>query len=275
MSYIEINNLQLNKYNLSSFNIEEGFSYGIIGKNHDDVTKLLKILAGINDNYDTCMNNSKTIFDNSDFFKNRIYIDLSEKIVETLDSKIIKEDLNFRYNVSFNEKQYKMLVNELGIRSEVVITNKYEFSNLGVNLSSYAILCSLSYPNIVVNNPLKYVPIEKKELRNKMINTIIDRAKYQVVIVDASDIQEFYRYLDYLIILGDFEDVHMIKPNSDKFIISDDYLTLKNKIYKKDNIIISKAPTDKDEYKELKKTLKKYKEVSFIEAYSYYMEGIK
>ena len=273
MAYIDVNNLQLNKYKLSSLNIEEGFSYGIIGKSHNDVARLLKILAGINDNYDTCKNNGKTIFDDSEFFKNRIYLDLSQKIVETLDSKIIKEDLNFRYNASFNEKQYKMLVNNLGIRSEVVITNKYEFSDLGVNLTSFAVLCSLDYPNIVVNNPLKCVPIEKKELRNKMINTIIDRAKYQTMIVDATDLLEFYRYLDYLIILGDYEDVHMIKPNSDKFIISDDYLTLKNKIFKRDNIIISKVPTDKEDYKELKKTLKKYKEVSFIEAYSYYMEG--
>ena len=75
MSYIEINNLQLSKYKLSSLNIEEGFSYGLIGKNHDDVTKLLKILAGINDNNNSCLQRGTTIFDNKEYFKNRIYFD--------------------------------------------------------------------------------------------------------------------------------------------------------------------------------------------------------
>ena len=274
MEYIKINNLKINKYKLTG-TIDSNFSYGVIGNNHDDVESLLKTLAGINDNHNTCINNDKTIFDNSEFFKNRIYLDLARQLFETLDGKIIKEELNFRYNASFDEKQYKMFVNELGIRGEVTITNHYEFSSLGVNLASYAILCSLNYPNIIVSNPLKYVPKEKKELRDKMINTIINRDKYQTMIVDATDLPEFYRYLDYLIILGDYEEAVIIKPNSDRFIISDDYLILKNKIFKKDNIVISKAPTDKEEYKELKRTLNKYKEVSFIEAYSYYMEVTK
>ena len=43
------------------------------------------------------------------------------------------------------------------------------------------------------------------------------------------------------------------------------------KDFKKDNIIISKAPTEKEDYKELKRILKKYEEISFIDAYSYYM----
>ena len=58
---IIINNLNFNNYKLSGLSLSDGFSYGVIGKNQDDVEKLLKILAGINDNDNTCTIDSESI----------------------------------------------------------------------------------------------------------------------------------------------------------------------------------------------------------------------
>ena len=68
-----------------------------------------------------------------------------------------------------------------------------------------------------------------------------------------------------------YENVYIIRPNSDKFIITDDYVGLNNRIFRKDNVVIIKAPDEKEEYKELKRIVRRYKEVDFMEAYSYYI----
>lgn len=268
---IIINNLNFNNYKLSGLSLSDGFSYGVIGKNQDDVEKLLKILAGINDNDNTCTIDSESIYDNKEYFKSRIYLDFKLRYFNSIDVKTVKEDINFHYNTFFNEKEYKRLVNELGIRAETKITNKYEISDLGNNLNNIAVSSAIDSKRIIAIDPFIYIDENKKELREKIINLIINRKKYNMMIVDAKNLKEMYPYLDYLIILGDFNECIMIKPNSDKFIISDDYIILRNKIFKKDNIVISKAPTEKEDYKELKRILKKYKEISFIDAYSYYM----
>ena len=270
MEYIAINNLQLNNYKLVT-SIQNGATYGVLGTNHDDVIKLLKILAGINKAKGECLYQFKTLFDNKEYFKNRIYCDFSLKMVDTLDGKRIKEDLMNRYGISFDEKNFKKLINETNVRSEVVITNEYKFTDLGINLSSYGVLSSIDSHNIIIANPLKYINKQDKDLKKKIINSLCDKNKYNNVIIDATDIYDIVPYLDYLIVLGDFDKVCVIEPNSDKFIVCDDYLGINNKIFKKGNIVVAKAPNDKEQFKELKKVVGKYKEMDFISAYSYYM----
>ena len=269
MEYIKINNLHFNKYTLSGV-ILEGATYGIIGKD-DDVTSLLKILAGINTNNDSCTHNGTNIFDEYDFFKNRLFIDLSQQIVCTTNAEMIKNDLNIRYGVSFDVKKYKNAMNETNARSEINVTSEYEFSNAGINKTAYAVLCGLNYPYLFVDNPFNYIKKEEHLIIDKMVNNIIDRANHKVVVINANDISNLVKYLDFLIILGDYENVYIIRPNSDKFIITDDYVGLNNRIFRKDNVVIIKAPDEKEEYKELKRIVRRYKEVDFMEAYSYYI----
>lgn len=268
MEYIKIDNLQLNNYKLKGAILDKK-RYGIYGKNHEDVIKLLKVLSGINNNHNTCTHNSKNIFDDKEFFKNRVHFDFSLNLFPTVDAKTIKEDLNFRYNIAFNEKLYKRLVNELDVRNEIKVTNKYEFTPHGITLNMFSILASIEKQNVVITNPLINISKNSKTIRHKIINTLCDNNKYNCVLIDASDLYDVIHYVDYLIVLGDYEEVFIIDPLNDMFIISDDYVMLKNKIFKKDNIVISLDKYSKEEYRELKKTIK-HKTVNFIEAYSYY-----
>ena len=261
MGYIDINNLQLNNYKLS-FQMEKGFIYGIYGKRHDDISELLKKISGINPNNQTCLKNDKDIFDNKDYFKERIYLDLSKKMVETLNDKTIKENLKSRYNAVFNEKEYKRLVNLLNIRSEITIKQNYSFTDLGNNLTSFAIYSSLDYDVSFIDNPLYY--LSKYDNRREIIvKELTNKRKHNLVMLDASSIEDFQDVLDYVVLFGDYEEAFLINPKEDKFIICDDYLTLKKRIFKKDNIVIILNDMNKEEYKSFKKEIKKYKEIDF------------
>lgn len=261
MGYIDINNLQLNNYKLS-FQMEKGFIYGIYGKRHDDISELLKKVSGINPNNQTCLKNDKDIFDNKDYFKERIYLDLSKKMVETLNDKTIKENLKSRYNVVFNEKEYKRLVNLLNIRSEITIKQNYDFTDLGNNLTSFAIYSSLNYPLSFIDNPLLNIP--KIDSRREIITKeLTNKKKHDLVMLDASSIDDFKDILDYVVLLGDYEEVFLINPKVDKFIICDDYLSLKKRIFKKDNMVIILNDLSKEEFKSFKKEVRKYKEIDF------------
>ncbi len=261
MGYIDINNLQLNNYKLS-FQMEKGFIYGIYGKRHDDISELLKKISGINPNNQTCLKNDKDIFDNKDYFKERIYLDLSKKMVETLNDKTIKENLKSRYNVVFNEKEYKRLVNLLNIRSEITIKQNYSFTDLGNNLTSFAIYSSLDYDVSFIDNPLYY--LSKYDNRREIIvKELTNKRKHNLVMLDASSIEDFQDVLDYVVLFGDYEEAFLINPKEDRFIICDDYITLKKRIFKKDNMVIILNDMNKEEYKSFKKEIKKYKEIDF------------
>ena len=261
MGYIDINNLQLNNYKLS-FQMEKGFIYGIYGKRHDDISELLKKISGINPNNQTCLKNDKDIFDNKDYFRERIYLDLSKKMVETLNDKTIKENLKSRYNAVFNEKEYKRLVNLLNIRSEITIKQNYSFTDLGNNLTSFAIYSSLDYDVSFIDNPLYYLP-KYDNRREIIVKELTNKRKHNLVMLDASSIEDFQDVLDYVVLFGDYEEAFLINPKEDKFIICDDYLTLKKRLFKKDNMVIILNDMNKEEYKSFKKEIKKYKEIDF------------
>ena len=211
MGYIDINNLQLNNYKLS-FQMEKGFIYGIYGKRHDDISELLKKISGINPNNQTCLKNDKDIFDNKDYFKERIYLDLSKKMVETLNDKTIKENLKSRYNAVFNEKEYKRLVNLLNIRSEITIKQNYSFTDLGNNLTSFAIYSSLDYDVSFIDNPLYY--LSKYDNRREIIvKELTNKRKHNLVMLDASSIEDFQDVLDYVVLFGDYEDHQRLYRN--------------------------------------------------------------
>ena len=94
-----------------------------------------------------------------------------------------------------------------------------------------------------------------KELTNKR--------KHNLVMLDASSIEDFQDVLDYVVLFGDYEEAFLINPKEDRFIICDDYLTLKKRIFKKDNMVIILNDMNKEEYKSFKKEIKKYKEIDF------------
>ncbi len=243
---LSINNLQFNNHTLTC-ELEDGYSYGIFSLNHNDTDSLLLQLSGINKS-DSIYYNENIVFDNKEYFKNRLYLDFNQKYFNTLNLKSIHDLFKRRFKKNVDEKQYKKIIEASNIRNEILVNEDYKFTQYGINLQGLCLLESLTYDNIIINNPINYV--RNDEIKSLIVKVICNK-RFKNVIVDATSIKDFVNDLDYIILIGDYKECYVINPKLSKFIISDDNLYIQDKIYNRGNICISLAKSNTEEKKRI------------------------
>lgn len=270
MSYLELKNLQLNNYKLS-FDLLDNTIYGVMGK-IEDVKSLLKYLAGINQNNGSCLYQNVEVFDNSEYFKNRLFIDMDNDILKTLTASKIAEFCKSRYNLELDIPLFKKTLNETNARSEVLITKDYKFTKRGVNLANFALAYSLNCKNIISINLTNNL---NKNDKIYTIKNLCNKKKYNNMILGftESDINDYLPYLDKLIILGDFNDVIVIDPKNDTFLYGDDNINIRNRIFLIGSMVIAKCDHTEEELKSRIKIKTKYKMINLNQALKYRYEG--
>ena len=136
MEYIKIQKLQFNNMQIDiSLNKQEIFA--VYSRNEEIVNDFLLVLNGINPNNGSCLYLNKDIFDNEDFFKQRIYINFKESYLKTINAEFIEESLMNRFNLSFNKEVFNTYVQEMGIRLETTFKANYTFTDKGNTMVNF------------------------------------------------------------------------------------------------------------------------------------------
>lgn len=260
---IEINGLKLENYNIS-LNIFDKQVYLVYGEK--EVTdKFIRILLGINKpKIGEVLYNKQNVFDNEEYFKNRIYLDFSRKYLSTLTPSIIKDTTKFKYDLNFNEIKFKLVVDELNIRRGTTVASTYEFTKETNTCVNYALLKGLLKPNVFINEPFININDEKKI--NYIMNELFNPNIYNLVLIKTYNI-EMYCQKPVKIIWFSNTDVHIIEPKKNKFILVMTKLNIKNCIYKYVNGFSVCFDLSKEEIKTLNENKIKYKEISFSDIF--------
>ena len=165
---IQITNYKINNINII-YNIDQNIKTGIYCIDNKDLNKFILDISGINKSIGIYYR-SKRVFDNQEYFSNRLFIDCNKQILNTLSSPYICELLNNTYKIKCDETQFKNHINNLQIRSEGNLKIKYTFTKEGIALSNNALSLSINkYPillnmfeNIKHNEKIKYLYKEYK-----------------------------------------------------------------------------------------------------------------
>ena len=264
MSYLKILNLQFNKYFLTT-SLEENTIYGIYCIDSLIREDFLKILAGINHNNNSIFmideDKEENIFDNENYFKNRIYIDFSHRYLKTLNVNTISEMFKTRFNKEFDMSKYKEFVSFTNIRNEVLLSNEYQFTDLGVNLASFCLFKGLKYKYNIINNPV--INIKNSDMKKRIYGNIC--LKELNPIIGFDNLRDCKEYCDKLIVFGDYQNLVVVDVKNDNFLISTDNIIIRNKLFNLNNEIISINNYTKEELKYLSKNKVKYKIITFNE----------
>lgn len=263
MEYLNIQNLIIDKYKITA-SLEDNTCYGVLSVDKKAKDKFLLILAGIIDNKETCFYNHNTVYDNAEYFKNRLYLDFRKKYFRTLNSDYISNAMNERFGVSFDSSMFKESINLTNLRSEVLVTDEYKFTEYGINSCGFCLLRSLNYSNIIINNPINKVRNDSN--KKLIISYITNKNKFSSIICDCNNANDYKNLIDKYIIFGDYNEVYIIDPLKDTFIITDDHVLISNRIFKKDNVIVALNTVDKKEIRSMKQ---KYRLASFYEIGKY------
>lgn len=262
--YLEFKDYILGKYDINT-SIDDNYIYLVFSKNKEYVTRFLIAASGINNHSGKCLYNGIDIFDNKDYFQKRLFIDFNKKYIKTLNWKIVSDSFSSFPYVKFDYEAFKSAINDVDLRREVLIKDEYNFSDLGIRLCAYCLLNSLNFENLLVLNPYTK---GKKEIVNKVINEITNRSKYNTVMIENNNLALLSQHVDKIIILTDYNDVRII-GKSDTFLICNDNIYLRNKLFIDGAITISINDYTKEEIKNLNKCKYKFKIITFKELMVY------
>ena len=199
---IQMTNYQFYQY-LVNYNINQESITGIYCINNKLTEQLLLDISGIN-NAKGIYYRSKKVFDNKEYFDNRLYLNCNKQIFNTLLSKRISEEL-LKYNIILNENEFNIISKELRIRSEGKLDDSYTFTKEGIALSNNALAIS-TYKYPILLNPFENIDSIYK------LQYLKDKYKRKSLLVGITNIKKYENFLDHLILFG-FRKIHILNPN--------------------------------------------------------------
>ena len=253
-------------YNVS-FKLHDSI-VGIYCQDREVVKKFLKYVAGINKTSSVYFDN-KPVFNNPNYFKNRIYLDFSNNYLSTLNVEDIYINILESFSKTIDKDKFKKISKDLDIRGDAIIEKSYIFNPQGNTSLNFCLLTSLNYPIAIINNPTINVN------NIKIINYMADYYKhnYRYLIFGLNNLYTLNNILDYIIIFDDFNNTRILS-SSDEVIVCDYYeddLLDTFKMFKSQDhkrLILFNGLT-KDDYKLLKQRKLSYYKIRLDEVERY------
>lgn len=267
---IQITNYQFLQYQIT-YNINQDIITGVFSVNDNITKQFLLNVSGINKSQNIYYR-SRKVFDNNDYFKDRLFLNCELKPFNTLVSSNISKLLLDNYNIVLNEDLFEKLIKDLQIRSEGKLSSKYHFTNEGIALINNTLALSIfKYP--ILLKPFENI---NNEYRLKYLK---EQAKNKSALIGIKNLKKYEGFLDELILFG-FKNMYILK-SSDTLLYLDNVLSqdltieeasleniLIHKCIKKESLIIRNI-LNKDQIKTLNNFGIKIKEISIYDIGEY------
>lgn len=263
---IEIKNLKVNNYEVT-LTINPNEKIGVFSKDKNTIITFFDLLSGCQYNNNAIMFDNNNIYDNKEYFTNRIYLNFEKKYLSTLKLNSITEQLK-RYNLDFNKDEFIKICKDLNVKGETDITYKYEFTKTGNTFVNFAFLCSVNKKNIIINNPTYNLSLVNDL---KYISSKLTSEEFNNVILGLDNISAFKNRLDKIVLFSDYNEILVLDNNSKLIVFDADiekYFLIKNKIYK-DKKIIAQNKYTKEELKYFQSQKIKFEQISIYDVRNY------
>lgn len=191
---IEIKDYKLNNM-IINYNIDQSKKIGIYSVNHQYTKQILLDIAGINKSHSIFYNN-KNVYDDNQYFKERIYIDSNIKVTNTLVAPHIINNLIKKYSCICNEESLKKHINNLQIRSEGKLKVIYKFTNEGIALTNNALFLS------TYKYPILFIPLESISSK-KRIDYLINEYQNKSFLVGITNLLIYKEIIDEILFITD------------------------------------------------------------------------
>lgn len=248
MAYLKIENLQLQNYTIS-LEVENGEAVGVFSRNADIVSDFLKVASGINPGKG-CYHEGKSVYDNREYFQNRIFMDFAHNYLTTLRTSSIEEALKNKLGLSFNKEKFIKIGKELNIRGEALIGKQYKFTPAGNTFANYALLQALDKPNIVVLNPTRGLNLP--EDIEMIIKGMTDTAVFNTALIGIDRMKPFKGRLSKILVFSDFGTAHVL-PGEAQLIVLPHLIEQATPLFTDGEKTIALCGYEKDELKRMQK----------------------
>jgi hypothetical protein len=270
MDYITIKDLKIQNYTVNCEIPDKEF-IGVYAKDKKLVRSFLDIMSGIAKNRNTCFFQGKDLYDNADYFRNRLYLNYTKNYLSTLNASFIEERMRYRFNKPFNKEKFQKIIRELNVRGETEISYLYRFTPAGNTLVNYALTKALEPINIIICNPTAELRLDA-DIR-AIANGLTDRSEYGSVILGLDRLYPFAWRLNKLLVFTDFEKAVVLDSTQSLIVFKEEYFPIEDKIFW-GNYIIAINRYNRDELKSFSKQKFEHQVISVFEMDNYLKEKI-
>ena len=258
MAFLDINNLIIDNVVIQD-RIDYKDKVLVIG-DHDIIKKMFMVLSGINKGKGMVKSNNQDVFDNSDYFKERVLIDFSKRYITTLRKDTIIDAFKSKFQIDIDIEKFIRHINVFYIRKEAIFDVKYNFTPLGNTLLNYSMFDSINLENCFILNGT--YQIEDFALKKGIIKGILDKAK--TALVESNDLMVGEGF-DYVLFVNK-NKIDKINLKDEVLLINSD--NIKDALYSFNGYTITKDNYTKEELKTLHKEKIVYKRLRLIDVIS-------
>lgn len=255
MGVIMAENLRLDNY-LINFNFLVGEAVAFWSLDKGIISRLFRIIAGINKSQGLCFYHDKHVFDNKEYFDSRLYFDYKKKYLSTLKSDCLEKSFSHKYNVHFDKHEFKRVSDILDIRGETEITSIFAYTRTGNTFVNFALTRALSKPIIIINNPTAHIMMEAD--LDIITAGLTDKDKFEIIILGPDNLYAFKDKLDKVIFFSNYNNNIITASKKDSLVVvktpENNCLGMDNVVYHNKNTII--ALYSKDAIKDVRKMAK-------------------
>jgi len=263
---MEIKNLNLGDY-LINLNIADKEVIGVFSRNKDIVTNFLLVIAGINRSKDACFYNDEEVYDNSNYFKERIYFDCKDDNVQTLNGEKLSYTLRVVFQKEVNQSMLEYHIKNLAIRGECEITStlEYNFTPVGRTLINMALGLSINN-HLLINNPT-FNLTDKADI-NYLKLAIQNHPGF--IVLGLDDFDNLKEIINKMVVFSDFQSFLIINPLLEHFYVIEDCLDIKEyRLFKAYGNRVITIDIPKDVLRKCDRNKIKYTKVSINEIKKY------
>lgn len=268
MTHIAISGMPFHQYQIN-LDINSGEIIGIYMPDYSLRKELLDIIAGINPSRKTCLYQGNDCFNNTAYFKNRVYLDFSRKYLSTLRPAVISERLQYKYGRDFAIETFAKIARDLDLRGETEITYEYKFTPAGNTYVNYALIAAVGVRNIIVNHPL--IAVTDPADRRYLVFGLTDKNRFDSAILGLDLIGPFSGRIDKIMLLSD--KMHLINPQENLMVFPREHPKITNRLHS-GRRIISRDQYSKEDLRAFAKDKCEPKKITVYELDDYWGDAI-
>lgn len=216
MTVLRVENLRLANYTINiEFINKEAVAFWSYDKK--TIARFFDIIAGINNNNNSCFYNDNNIYDNKEYFQARLYFDFRKKYLSTLKLNYLKEKFRQKYNLDFNKDEFKRVSEQLDIRGETEVNHVYRYTKVGNTFVNFALTRSLDKSIIIINNPT--INLSMQSDIDFVTAGLTDKSKFDLMILGPDNLAAFAGKLDRICFFSNYTGETITARGDDSLVV--------------------------------------------------------
>lgn len=250
---LEIKNVTIkghtkNYYKLN-LNINKNKIIGVLSNDEEAINDFFLKVSGVNSIQGEILFRGYPVFDNEEYFKNRLLIDYNKSYITTLDKDYLKKYFYDYYNLEIDLSIFEKINKDLRLRNEYLIKDRYIFTKRGLNLVNYSLTRSINKNINIIKNTVTNC---SKEEREAIFLGLTNKDVFNVNFLDLKDSLIFYPNIDTYIIFSNGSEAITLTSEDEVYVVGGEIVN--SLIYSKAyDVSITNYDYTKEEIKAMKK----------------------